>query len=326
MDKNNMNKHVDVFYDFVDKACMAIYDDIHLDYLESFIIVSNAITRITNEDVDLMDNSFYDKRLSSKCVKKLAKIYLDLEQYEFRSEEVRLATELILIKGFKARNLLLDFVTPDTINYLFSYIINSIIRYNKDFSNLENIRIMDTVLGTGNLVQTIINNSEANISACGIEHDELLVHIAKSFNDLLDNELVINYQNALDDNYNNCDIVIGDFGESKELYDIILKRLDNLDDGYFIYLINNDFFEKASEDFKKKLISVSTLIGLIVLPKNFVANGHVGKSILIGKKEVLTDYRLGVIQIDEDFSQENINSTFNKIDKMINKINKLEEN
>ena len=326
MDKLDTNKLVDIFYDFLDKACMAIYDDIHLDYLESFLIVSNAITKITTDDVDIMDSSFYDKRLSNKCVKKLSKIYTDLEEYEFSSEVVRLATELILIKGFKARNLLLDFVTPDTINYLFSYIINSIIRYNKEYSDMDSIRILDTVLGTGNLVQTIINNSNASISAVGIEHDELLVHIAKAFNDLLDNELVINYGNALDDNFNNSDIVIGDFGESKEIYDIILKRLDNLDKGYFIYLINNDFFMNASDDFKTKLTSVATLIGLVVLPKNFVSSGHVGKSILIGKKEVLTDYRLGVIQIDEELNEKNINSTFNKIDKMINKINKSEEN
>ena len=161
MDKLDTNKLVDIFYDFLDKACMAIYDDIHLDYLESFLIVSNAITKITTDDVDIMDPSFYDKRLSNKCVKKLSKIYTDLEEYEFSSEVVRLATELILIKGFKARNLLLDFVTPDTINYLFSYIINSIIRYNKEYSDMDNIRILDTVLGTGNLVQTIINNSNA---------------------------------------------------------------------------------------------------------------------------------------------------------------------
>ena len=111
MDKLDTNKLVDIFYDFLDKACMAIYDDIHLDYLESFLIVSNAITKITTDDVDIMDPSFYDKRLSNKCVKKLSKIYTDLEEYEFSSEVVRLATELILIKGFKARNLLLDFVT-----------------------------------------------------------------------------------------------------------------------------------------------------------------------------------------------------------------------
>ena len=323
---NVTNKHVDEFYDFVDKACMAIYDDIHLDYLEGFIIVSNAITKIVTDDVDILDPGFYDKRLSQKCVKKLANIYSSLENCEFTSEEVRLATELILIKGFKARNLLLDFVTPDTINYLFSYIINSIIRYNKKYSNLDNIRILDTVLGTGNLMQTIINNSSSNISAIGIENDELLVNVAKSFNDLLDNELVINYQDAKDDNYNSCDIVIGDFGESKNIYDIILKRLDNLDDGYFIYLINNDFFLNATDEFKQDLISVATLIGLIVLPKNFVSPSHVGKSILIGKKEVLNDYRLGIIQMDEELNEKNINSAFNKIDKLINKINKSEEN
>ena len=301
------NKKVDIFYDLIDKATMEMYNDIHIDYLECFIKIAHSFTTIKENDIDLDDSSLYDKRLQPKTVKKLNEIFDKFSSYEFTTEEVRLATELILIKGFKHRNLMLDFITPDTINYLFSYIINAIVRYNKKVSNLDKLKILDTVLGTGNLLQAIINNSEMEISGNGIEKDELLTHLARSLNDLLDNELVINYQDATKDLLGLYDIIIGDFGESKEIYDIILKRLDNLDDGYYIYLINNDFFNNASLDFKQKITSVSTLIGLIVLPKSFVSASHIGKSILIGKKEVLNDYHLGIIQIDEELNEKNIN-------------------
>ena len=307
------NKKVDIFYNLIDKAVMLIYKDTSIDYLEGFIKVSESFTSIQEGNVNLHDSKLYDSRLSEKTVKALTNIYNDFLEQEFTKEEVRLAAELILIKGFKHRNLLLDFVTPDTIN--------SIIRYNKKISNLDELRILDTCLGTGNLLQAIINNTEMDICGWGVEKDELLVYVAKALNDLLDNKLVINFQDAKKDLNGLYDIIIGDFGESSEIYDIILKRLDNLDDGYFIYLINNDFFNIATEEFKREITSKATLIGLIILPPKFVRPGHVGKSILIGKKEVLTDYHLGIIQIDEQFDSKAINSTFNKIDKLINKIN-----
>ena len=319
------NKKIDIFYDLIDKAVMLMYNDLRIDYLECFISIAKSFTTIQESDIDINDLSLYDKRLSDKTKKALNEIYDKFSSYSFTSEEVRLATELILIKGFKHRNLMLDFVTPDTINYLFSYIINSIVRYNKKVSHLDSLRILDTVLGTGNLLQAIINNAQMEIEGFGIEHDELLTHLAIALNDLLDNKLIINYQDALKPIDGLFDIIIGDFGESKDIYNIILERLDNLDDGYFIYLINNDFFNNATEEFKTELISCSTLIGLIVLPKNFVNKEHIGKSILIGKKEVLTDYHLGIIQMDEELNEKTINSAFNKIDKLINKINKTEE-
>lgn len=315
------NKKVDVFYNLIDKAVMLLYKDTSIDYLEGFIKVVDTFTMTYDGEIDLHDTPLYDSRLQTKTLNSLLSIYNDFCQYEFTSEEVRLASELILIKGFKHRNLLLDFITPDTINYLFTYIVGAIIRYNKKISNLDHLRILDTCLGTGNLLQAIINNTEMEISGFGVEKDELLVYIARTLNDLLDNKLVINYQDAKKDLNGLYDIIVGDFGEAKDIYDIILKRLDNLDDGYFIYLINNDFFNNATDEFKQEITSVATLVGLVVLPSKFVRDGHVGKSILIGKKELLDDYHLGIIQIGEEFDAKSINSAFNKIDKLINKIN-----
>ena len=104
---------------------------------------------------------------------------------------------------------------------------------------------------------------------------------------------------------------------NKEIYDIILKRLDNLQEkGYFVYLINNDFFINVPKNFREDLVSRSTLLGLIVLPQKFVSKGHIGKSIIIGKKEILKDYQMSVITINDDLSENNMEIVMNKINKM----------
>ena len=79
-------------------------------------------------------------------------------------------------------------------------------------------------------------------------------------------------------------------------------------------MVNNDFFTKATNEFKEALLKEATLMGLIVLPSNFVKKGHVGKSIIVGKKEILKDYQMSVISIDENLSD--MNNVAKKINKM----------
>ena len=239
MSKNIDNKKIDLFYKLVDKACMIYYNDLGTDYLEAFIKVSESLT-----------DEFDEMKLSKKSIEKLNAIYNEISENDFLNEEVRIACELILVKGLKHRNVLLDFMTPDVINYLYVHIVKSIID-NCNFG--DEITILDTVLGTSNLLQTIINNIEEykdiKIHGIGIEKDELLVHLSKALSNLLDNEIIINFNDALK-KINNCaNIIVGDFGESKDVYEIIKLRLDNLaDDGFFVYVVNNDFFTNAPKD------------------------------------------------------------------------------
>ena len=299
------NANVNLFYDLVDKACMLYYNELGIDYLEAFIKVVDALT-----------DEFDELKFKKSTIVKINAILEKIANTKFLNEEVRLASVLILVKGFKHRNLLLDFMTPDVINYLFVHIIKSIIENVDSFKNKKELVILDTVLGTSNLLQTIINNidNDINISGIGIEQDQLLVMIAKALSNLLNNDLIINYNNATSKINGCCDIIIGDFGETNDVYQIISERLDNLNDqGFFIYVINNDFFEKATESFKKIVSSSATLIGLIVLPNAFTNASHIGKSILIGKKELLNDYQMSIIKMNDDLSKESLELTFVKI-------------
>ena len=303
------NKKVDLFYDLIDKACMIYYNDIKRDYLEAFISFTNALI-----------NGLDEPKLSSKAVQKLEKIINQISSQDFLNEEVRLAVELVLIKGYKHRNLLLDFLTPDGVSYIFSFIVNSIINNDPKYKDLDDddfdeVVVMDTVMGAGNMLNTIINNGARNITGIGIERDILLANLAKSLAEIIDNDIIVNVQDAKIKFNALADIIVGDFGETEDVYDIILARLDNiLNNGYFAYMVNNDFFTKATNEFKEALLKEATLMGLIVLPSNFVKKGHVGKSIIVGKKEILKDYQMSIISIDENLSD--MNNVAKKINKM----------
>ena len=303
------NKKVDLFYDLIDKACMIYYNDIKRDYLEAFISFTNALI-----------NGLEEPKLSNKAVQKLEKIINQISSQDFLNEEVRLAVELVLIKGYKHRNLLLDFLTPDGVSYIFSFIVNSIINNDPKYKDLDDddfdeVVVMDTVMGAGNMLNTIINNGARSITGIGIERDILLANLAKSLAEIIDNDIIVNVQDAKIKFNALADIIVGDFGETEDVYDIILARLDNiLNNGYFAYMVNNDFFTKATNEFKEALLKEATLMGLIVLPSNFVKKGHVGKSIIVGKKEILKDYQMSVISIDENLSD--MNNVAKKINKM----------
>lgn len=303
------NKKVDMFYDLVDEACMTYYHDIKRDYLEGFISFTEALYEGVNESV-----------LSAEATEKIEKLINDINKQDFLNEEIRLAAELILIKGYKHKNMNLDFLTPDAICYIFSYLVNTMVKsdYKELLSNDKELTIMDTVIGAGNMLQTVINNAEVNIKGIGIEKDELFARLATAVSMLIDNEVVVNCNDAKEPNPNIADIIIGDFGEISEIYDIIISRLDNIkENGYFAYLINNDFFAKADSKFRERLLKEATLMGLIVLPQTFVSGNHVGKSILVGKKEVLTDFQMSVINID-DLSEDSMIKVIYKINKMFN--------
>ena len=170
-------------------------------------------------------------------------------------------------------------------------------------------------MGAGNMLNTIINNGARSITGIGIERDILLANLAKSLAEIIDNDIIVNVQDAKIKFNALADIIVGDFGETEDVYDIILARLDNiLNNGYFAYMVNNDFFTKATNEFKEALLKEATLMGLIVLPSNFVKKGHVGKSIIVGKKEILKDYQMSVISIDENLSD--MNNVAKKINKM----------
>lgn len=314
----NLEK-INMFYDLVDQACMDLYEDIGLNYLD-------ALIRVGNDLVFEID----DSKISPEILAELLEIYESLRNQTFYNEEIRLAFELLMVKAFKHLGLPLNVMTPDTICYLVSMIIKDKFEGNK-------ITIIDTLLGTSNLLQAISNNVNSDIDLIGIEKEEYLVKLSEISTNLQNNEMKIYYQDAMSSIYDKADVVVGDLesseyeGEfSSELtemginylpYLLMGKRLENIiDDGYFVYIIDNDFFsQEKSEEFRKYLEDKATLLTLIVLPQSIVQNGHPGKSIIIGKKKVLNNYHMSILNI-LNFEKDYLEDVLKKLENIVKEI------
>jgi site-specific DNA-methyltransferase (adenine-specific) len=300
----NDNKNVDVFYNHVDNACMIIHEALKVDYLTCLIRVGNDILNETDET-----------GLSDEVISNLNTIYQAIMNQGFINEEVRQAMELLIVKGFKhSEKYGLDLMTPDAIGYLFAYIINKLLT--------REAVIMDVALGTSNLLNVISNFREHLSHLIGIEKEEELVKLAKVNCDLQNNDITIYYNDCLKPIYELCDLVVGDL-DTYEVdgqyfpYLVVNKFLDNLnDDGYFIYLIPNDFFnQKGNMEFKQNLDG--TILGLIVLPESMFNNKYVGKSIIIGTKKSLEAVDMMVVRFPSLSEQTIVKTTIEKIDKWI---------
>jgi len=316
-----MTTKVDLFYDLVDKAAMIFYNSLKSDYLEALIQVSNSLT-----------NNQFDSKLRDEDIKELENIYKDINKENFYNEEIRLAFELLIVKAFKHVNYSLNFMTPDTINYLLS---NIVLRKFKD----KNISILDTALGSANMLQAISNHYKGETKLYGIEINDTLLELAKASSNLQANEIVIYYQDALKEVYDVVDLVVGDLDsyfvdEYQSLNSLLYKsnvryfpylvfeaRLNNIrENGYFIYIIENDFFSQEKNTlFKKYIQDKVTLMGLIVLPKTMFKDNYIGKSILIGKKAVLKSFEMMILEIPS-LDKNTLKSSLQKLNIMIDNI------
>ena len=277
---------VDQFYDLIDECCMKLNEKLHLNYFDCLVRVANDILYEVN-----------DSKLEEDDLKFLEEKYDQLPNIKITNEEVRLAMQLLIIKAMKHINMNLEIMTPDYINYIIGYLVNSYYKGTK-----KKVSILDVEVGTGNLINTISNFSEFETNLIGVENNQLLIDICKANTELQNNEITLYFQDVLTTFLEEVDVIVGDLDcDTKENkyypYEIIINYLPNLNkDGIFIYLIENDFFTKEQiNNFKKDF--QGTFLGLIVLPQNLFNKDHIGKSLLIGTSKKLTSFEMMIMQL-----------------------------
>lgn len=296
---------VDLYYNLIDKACMLLYKELNMNYLNALIRVSRDLTI-----------SFDDSLLEKGAIKKLEQIYEQIEQEDFVNEDIRLALELLVVKGLKHLNYYnLDVLTPDTLNYLFAFLVQELFD--------KKITILDITLKTGNMINCIANYISCESNLIGIEKESLLSEISRGFSELQGNQILIYNNQVVDPILDYVDVVIGELkseivNDEFLPYKLILKFMDNLnEDGYFIYLIDNDFFkQKVINDFRRKFNG--TFLGLIVLPDSLFINQS--KSILIGCKELKQNFEMLVMNIKDIKDKNEMQKTFTYLKKWIKEL------
>lgn len=303
---------VDQFYDLIDECCMKLNEKLHLNYFDCLVRVANDILYEVN-----------DSKLEEDDLKFLEEKYDQLPNIKITNEEVRLAMQLLIIKAMKHINMNLEIMTPDYINYIIGYLVNSYYKETK-----KKVSILDVEVGTGNLINTISNFSEFETNLIGVENNQLLIDICKANTELQNNEITLYFQDVLTTFLEEVDVIVGDLDcDTKENkyypYEIILNYLPNLNkDGIFIYLIENDFFTKEQiNNFKKDF--QGTFLGLIVLPQNLFNNDHIGKSLLIGTSKKLTSFEMMIMQLSDINNKDKFYKDLEEIQNWIKKIKEI---
>lgn len=90
---------------------------------------------------------------------------------QFSNEDLRKAFQLVILKGMKENVQPNHQMTPDSIGMLFGYLVEKFIKK-------PAFRLLDPAVGTGNLLTTVLNHSNKQISAVGVEIDDILIKLA----------------------------------------------------------------------------------------------------------------------------------------------------
>lgn len=305
-------KNIDAYYDLFDKACMFLVNICGINYLQAFLRVYNDIK---NDDIN-------SSKLSQKDVEELKEMENAIMDSYFLNEEIRKALILLLVKAFKHVDYSLDLMTPDFIGYLFTFIINAL--FEKDINNekMNKISILDVNLGTSNLINLISNNLNFDTEILGIEKNSEYAYISEAFSSLQGNSLSIYNNSCLDYMTLSANAIIGDLDcaleDGKYLpYEIILKyQHTNVDKSFMIFLVDNDFFNKAQiEEFKKNF--KGSIVGLIALSESLFKKN--AKSILIiSPKKYKSLDALAINLPSEKEQQKHLEALYN-IRKWLNK-------
>nr|WP_251547588.1 class I SAM-dependent methyltransferase [Limosilactobacillus caecicola] len=220
-------------------------------------------------------------------------------------ENVRRLLQLGLLKVIRKDAIQANHqMTPDTIGMLIAYLIEHIVSFKPD----QPLKIFDPVVGTGNLLTTVINHlstiSKQKIEAFGVDNDDSMLAVASVSADLQRLPIQLYHQDSilnldipqsdlavadlpigyypLDQNVANYETKASE-GHSYVHHLLIEQTMNYLVAGGFAFFVvpSNLFQTKESATFVKWIHSVAYLQGFINLPTDMFSNPASQKSILV---------------------------------------------
>ena len=264
--------NIEKFYDYFDEVADILYHGSKVPYIEGI-----------NEAFNYLLDGTFEGEYTEENIEKISNLKTQIVDIDFEREEIRKAVQLGMLKGYKHTFSSNELITPDTIGLFIGYLI-------KKFYNEKPINaVLDPLIGSGNLVYTVLNYLDKSSKVYGIDNDIIKCNLARNLGDLLDIENEMFFQDTLSYYDQGFDVVLTDMPVSEETpylpYQVINHHLDGLKaGGYYFSIIENDFFEKQGNDvFKKEIDNKGYIIGLIKLSETLFKSNP--KSILIIRKK-----------------------------------------
>lgn len=276
----------ELLHDTIFKSIELLYEAKHRPFFDLLI---DSLNNISNGEIltDFEDSSYVDK---------LNEIYAPIMDVDFNVEDIRLALQALLLRGFKEQFIPNGNTTPDSIGMLYTYLIDKM-------TKADSLTIFDPFAGSGNLLFTISNYLNKDLKLIASDNDELMAKLLSAFADVLRCELEIYFQDCLTLNFKNVDSIVFDMpyiegGADYKAYEYILHFKDMLkEDGFMIGLLGNDFFDyDKDKTFKEALLSDSSIVGIIELPDEMFKSIK-PKIILIIKKKKIDNLKCFMVKL-----------------------------
>ncbi len=296
-------ENVEKFYDYFDLVADLLYHNYQKPYIEGM-----------NEAFNYLLDGDFEGEYSEEDISKMSALREIVTDFKFSREEVRKAVQLGMLKGYKHTYSSNSLITPDTIGIFIGYLLKKLYK--------QNIHsILDPLVGSGNLVYTVLNHIDGDAKVYGVDNDVVKCNLARNLGDLMDYENEMFYQETFTYVDKGFDLVLTDMPISEDTpyfpYQVINHHMNALKDGgYFISVIENDFFEKQGNDiFKKEIDKKGYIFGLIKLSESLFKSNP--KSILIIRKKgegVLPHKDFFLVDLPSFNDIDDFNETINKID------------
>lgn len=244
----------------------------------------------------------------SDTVAQLEKIYQDLKGINLTQAQLKQAITVNIIQAQRQDKVEVNkLMTPDTIGVIASLIgfeiFNSL--------NKKTINLVDPTIGTGNLLIEFIQQMQLagnfEINAAGLDNDETLVGLAKSFSEVMNLNLDAYHQDAVAEwDITDIDLAISDLpvgyypvddnaakfktkadeGHSYAHHLLIEQTMNSLNDGGIgMFVVPSAIFQT---DQAKKLsawmVSNVYLQAVLDLPSNLFASKEAQKAIVVLQK------------------------------------------
>ena len=273
---------------------------------QAYALLLENVQEIQNE----LLTSFYDALVEQNGSYLDGNIELDsvrqnnekLKALKLNKEEWRRAYQFLLMKAAQTEPLQANHqFTPDSIGFILTFLIDQL-------SKKEHIDILEIGSGMGNLVETILNNTQKNVDYLGLELDDLLIDISASIADVMDAKVSFVQGDAVRPQVlKESDVIFSylpvgfypddsiaaryEVASTEEhtyahhlLMEQSLKYLKP--DGYAIFLAPNDLLSSSQSDLLKKWLQKhAQIVAMIALPEALFGNAAYAKTIFVLKKQ-----------------------------------------
>lgn len=267
----NISTMEKVFY-FIDAKAVEVQKDTGLSYLESLL-----------EAVE----SWLDGHIEPDV--------------QASKEDIRKAIQLAVLKGMKEHVQPHHQMTPDALGLLIAYLVEL-------FVKKEQATILDPAVGTGNLLLTVMNYLEGQITGAGVEIDDLLIRLAASTADLVEQEVTFYRQDALQPLLIDpvdaviSDLPVGYYPDEENAAGFELKADEGMsfahhlfieqsmkhtaDGGYLFFVVPKALFESAqAPQLHTYLKKTAYIQSVMELPDSLFKNSAHAKGILVLQKK-----------------------------------------